>query len=238
MDDGATQAATIGVDGGGHRIREDNDLAFFNGGGYDLLLFVGDLAGYTQVRGRRVARSLRKLRVPAMCIPGNHDSPRIMAEVLTKPPFHFCGTRSYGNWRLIMLNSAVRWDDAGRLGAAQLKILESTLAANSGQHTLIALHHHPIPTGSQWLDGIGLRNSNEFLEIVDRSTQVRAVACGHVHQAFEQLRDRVLFFSTPSTGSQFLPDSDVFMMDARPPGYRWINLQPDGSINTEVVWLS
>ena len=38
-----------------------------------------------------------------------------MAEMLSKPPFHFCGTRSYGNWRLIMLNTAVRWDDGGRL---------------------------------------------------------------------------------------------------------------------------
>ncbi len=73
MNGGATQAATIGVIGDVHLFWDDKDVGFFNGGGYDLLLFVGDLAGYTQVRGRRVARSLRKLRVPAMCIPGNHD---------------------------------------------------------------------------------------------------------------------------------------------------------------------
>ena len=69
----AVQAATIAVIGDVHLFWDDADVAFFNGGGYDLLLFVGDLSGYTQVRGRRVARSLRKLRVPAMCIPGNHD---------------------------------------------------------------------------------------------------------------------------------------------------------------------
>ena len=73
MDEGATQAATIAVIGDVHLFWDDEDVAFFNSGGYDLILFVGDLAGYTQVRGRRVARSLRKLRVPAMCIPGNHD---------------------------------------------------------------------------------------------------------------------------------------------------------------------
>ncbi|MDH4281426.1 MAG: metallophosphoesterase [Myxococcales bacterium] len=67
------QAATIGVIGDVHLFWDDGDIAFFNRAGYDLLLFVGDLAGYTQVRGRRVARSLRRLRVPAMCIPGNHD---------------------------------------------------------------------------------------------------------------------------------------------------------------------
>lgn len=70
---GNTQAATIGVIGDVHLFWDDSDVAFFNDGGYDLLLFVGDLAGYTQVRGLRVARALRKLEVPAMCIPGNHD---------------------------------------------------------------------------------------------------------------------------------------------------------------------
>ena len=73
MNEEATQAATIAVIGDVHLFWDDADVSFFNRGGYDLLLFVGDLAGYTQVRGRRVARSLRKLRVPAMCIPGNHD---------------------------------------------------------------------------------------------------------------------------------------------------------------------
>ena len=73
MNGGATQAATIGVIGDVHLFWDDADIAFFNRGGYDLLLFVGDLAGYTQVRGLRVARSLRRLEVPAMCIPGNHD---------------------------------------------------------------------------------------------------------------------------------------------------------------------
>jgi uncharacterized protein (TIGR04168 family) len=73
MNESATQAATIGVIGDVHLFWDQDDVAFFNRGGYDLLLFVGDLAGYTQLRGRRVARSLRELRVPALCIPGNHD---------------------------------------------------------------------------------------------------------------------------------------------------------------------
>lgn len=68
-----TQAATIGVIGDVHLFWDDEDATFFNGAGYDLLLFVGDLKGYTELKAHRVNRSLRKLRVPAMCIPGNHD---------------------------------------------------------------------------------------------------------------------------------------------------------------------
>jgi Icc protein len=43
--------------------------------------------------------------------------------------------------------------------------------------------------------------------------------------------------STPSTCSQFLPNSDDFGMDDRPPGYRWLHLYADGAIDTDVVWL-
>jgi uncharacterized protein (TIGR04168 family) len=67
------QAATIGVIGDVHLFWDDEDIAFFNSGGYDLMLFVGDLAGYVQMRGLRLAWTLRKLEVPALCIPGNHD---------------------------------------------------------------------------------------------------------------------------------------------------------------------
>ncbi|MDH3653277.1 MAG: metallophosphoesterase [Myxococcales bacterium] len=73
MDDDAVQVATVAVIGDVHLFWDDADVAYFNRREYDLVLFVGDLAGYTQLRGRRVARLLRQLRVPAMCIPGNHD---------------------------------------------------------------------------------------------------------------------------------------------------------------------
>jgi uncharacterized protein (TIGR04168 family) len=73
MDEGAMQAAKIAVIGDVHLFWDDEDVAFFNRAGYDLVLFVGDLSGYTQLRGRRVTRSLRQLRVPTICIPGNHD---------------------------------------------------------------------------------------------------------------------------------------------------------------------
>lgn len=73
MNDGRAQGATVAVVGDVHLFWDARDVEFFNHSGYDLVLFVGDLAAYTQVRGLRVARSIRRLTVPAMCIPGNHD---------------------------------------------------------------------------------------------------------------------------------------------------------------------
>ena len=40
--------------------------------------------------------------------------------------------------------------------------------------------------------------------------------------------------STPSTCVQFEPESDEFSVEKIPPGYRWMQLNPDGSIDTRV----
>lgn len=73
MNGSLPQGATLGVIGDVHLFWDDEDTRFFNESGYDLLLFVGDLAGYDQRRGLKVARSLSSLKMPALCIPGNHD---------------------------------------------------------------------------------------------------------------------------------------------------------------------
>lgn len=91
--------------------------------------------------------------------------------------------------------------------------------------------------GSRWLDSVPLRNAEAFLAVCDRHPAVRAIVWGHVHQASERERRGVRLLSTPSTCAQFLPGSDKFAVDKRPPGYRWLDLHEDGSIVTSVAWV-
>jgi Icc protein len=202
------------------------------------VLATGDLVQDETRQGyERFSALVKDLNTPVHCIPGNHDSPRLMAEILNQSPFQFCGSAVYEDWCVIALNSAVRWSDFGRLEADQLETLRHTLHSTTASYVLICLHHHPIPMGSQWLDGIGLQNSEELFALTDQHPKVRCIVWGHVHQASERERNGVKMISSPSTGAQFLPESDNFMLDSQPPGYRWISLMPDGSIETEVVWL-
>ncbi len=68
--------------------------------------------------------------------------------------------------------------------------------------------------------------------------QVKGLLWGHVHQsldkdyptAFGQLQ----LMATPSTCIQFKPKSSYFALDAKQPGYRLLELKPDGSILTNV----
>jgi Icc protein len=102
---------------------------------------------------------------------------------------------------------------------------------------MICMHHHPVPMGSHWLDRIGVANANEFWRLVDDFPHVRAVVWGHVHQRLDGRRGDVRLFATPSTGAQFLPASDTYAIDTRPPAYRSFRLHPDGRIDSNTHWV-
>lgn len=212
--------------------------AMSNPAGPDAIVATGDLVQDETRAGYKAFRAvLEKCDVPVYCIPGNHDAPETMADVLGTAPFQVGGELQQDNWSLIMLDSFTRNDDGGRLSQSELTRLQESLQTNRSQHTLICVHHHPIPMGSRWLDGVSLRNANEFFEIVNQFPQVKGILWGHVHQTSDRRRKGVRLMSTPSTCTQFLPNSDDFVLDARSPGYRWLDLGANGTIETEVVWL-
>ena len=80
-----------------------------------------------------------------------------------------------------------------------------------------------------------MRRSSSTL--LARHPGVRGVAWGHTHQPFDGMRGRIRLMGTPSTCMQFAQDADEFEIDDRPPGYRWIKLEPDGKIETGVEWV-
>jgi Icc protein len=204
----------------------------------DLILATGDLVQDESRQGyERFRELLGQPGVPVHCLPGNHDSQEAMQAVLSDAPFHFCGIGDYPPWRLILLNSRIASDDGGFLATQELEKLQQALTTHRDGHVLIALHHQPVPMGSRWLDTVGLRNAAAFFAVTDRHPQLRAIVWGHVHQASDQLRNGVRLISTPSTCAQFLPAADTFTLDTRPPGYRWLDLHPDGTIQTSVVWV-
>lgn len=204
----------------------------------DAILVSGDIVQDESRAGYQLFRAeMERLDVSVFCLPGNHDDPKLMDEILSGAPFQFCGSQRLGNWSLILLNTFLTGEDAGGLGARRLEALAVSLKEHESQHTIVCMHHQPLNMGSAWLDGVGLRDAEQFLTVLDSSPNVRAVLWGHVHQASDRTRRNVRFLSAPSTCSQFLPSSDFFAIDSRPPGMRWLTLYPDGQIQTKVVWL-
>jgi Icc protein len=204
----------------------------------DVIIATGDLVQDETLTGyERFKSVLAPLDTPVLCIPGNHDAPNIMDRVLNDAPFQVNGSYQANGWSLIMLNSFARGGDAGHLDQTELDRLGDTLHEHSALHSLICLHHHPVPMGSRWLDGVALSNPQDLLKVVDATSNVRGILWGHVHQASDRQRNDIRLMSTPSTCSQFRPNSDNFALDTRPPGFRWLDLHPDGMIDSEVIWL-
>lgn len=204
----------------------------------DLVLASGDLVHDASADGYgRLHARLASLHTPVHAIPGNHDAADVLRSHLIAGSVHDGGAVLCGQWQIVLLDSSLPDSDAGRLSAAQLRHLETSLQAHPQRHALICLHHPPVDVGSRWLDTMKLQNADAFFALVDRHPQVRAVLWGHVHQAFEDLRHDVRLLASPSTCVQFKPDSADFAIDARTPGFRWLTLGDDGDLETGIERL-
>ncbi len=205
----------------------------------DAVVVTGDLA-QDEIEPTYVALAelLTPLGCPVLCLPGNHDDPRWLERHLNTAPLSTASPYRRGSWDFHLLSTQVAGKVHGTLTRDTLDALREALAAPAGgANSVIFLHHPPFAVGSRWLDSSRLSNADELLALCRASARVRAVFCGHVHQAFETVDQGVILGSTPSTGAQFLPGSERFALDTKPPGYRVINLFDDGRVDSKVVWL-
>jgi Icc protein len=204
----------------------------------DAILCTGDIADdHTAAAYANFRRALQPYGLPVFCLPGNHDEPDLMTGLVNADGFQYGGTAEFGAWSAVFIDTHVPQRPEGRVVPAELARLDAALQSFGTRPTLVCLHHPPLPVGSAWLDGVGLRNGDEVLAVVARYPCVRVILGGHVHQIFDQRHGHARVLTTPSTCAQFTPRTERCVMDLKPPGYRWLSLLPDGRIETEVKWL-
>ncbi len=199
----------------------------------DLVLATGDLAQDCSEEAYQLfAQKLAVFGCPSLWLSGNHDCATVLARIAGEAS----GRKQLilGGWQFILLNSSVPRQVHGELTDAELAFLEAQLAAHPELPTLVALHHHPVDVGSQWLDRIGLKNRDAFWQVIDRHPQVKVVLWGHIHQELDRTRGGVRLLASPSTCVQFTVGSDEFAVEALPPGYRWLELSASGDYQTGV----
>lgn len=203
----------------------------------DAILLTGDLIHDGSAAGYAYLRAVfADLGVPVLCLAGNHDDPQLMRSTLCAPPFQCGGMATFGNWRVLLLETHLPGQDGGALSDASLELLQSCLRAESRLHLLVGLHHHPVAVGSAWLDEIGVANREALFAAIAGHDHVRALLWGHVHQTYDEQIGGLRLLATPSTCVQFKPRSRRFRYDTRPPACRWLTLHDDGRIATEILW--
>lgn len=201
----------------------------------DLLLLTGDLVHDASAIGyRRLRQRVHEFGIPACCLPGNHDEPEMLDCHMRGGLVDVPKEVKLGNWVIILLDSTLPHSEGGHLSERELQTLERALLDNPDRHALIALHHHPIHINSAWMDKMALDNPDDFLSIIGRHDNVRGVLWGHIHQTFEAVHNGIRMMGTPSTCIQFIENQDKFGISTAPPGFRWLELQPDGRIDSGV----
>jgi Icc protein len=174
-------------------------------------------------------------QAPVSAMPGNHDArepmPRAFGERI-----RLADAVELGAWKVYLLDSTVPGETPGLLARDALERLETGLQDRPTTPSLVALHHHPVPVGSAWLDRLGLRNGGDLHALLRRHPQVKAVCFGHVHQEFLQRTDDILYLGTPSTCIQFRAGSPDFAVDNLPPAYRVVYLHENGDFDTHIEY--
>ncbi len=203
-----------------------------------LFIATGDIAQTPSVKTyARFLDTMQNFEEPTVWLQGNHDlTDSFLAQQNNAANMNIVllGTQ----WVIIMMNSSCDHEIAGHFSKDELKWLAQQLVHYSGRNTLIAMHHHPVPVQSKWLDNVDLCNAEDFWMIIDKAPQVKAIVHGHVHQNFEATHGSVKIWACPSTCIQFKPRSDTFTLDRLAPGYRWLDLYNDGHISTGISRLT
>ncbi|MBV7317050.1 3',5'-cyclic-AMP phosphodiesterase [Shewanella sp. NIFS-20-20] len=205
----------------------------------DFMLATGDISqDYSPESYQSFAKLVTELGLPCHYLPGNHDDVHIMNLHLQGPNISGHKRILVGNWQILMLDSTVRGKPGGYLSDAEVTFIEQALALEPQRHCLLVMHHNPVLTGAAWLDQHCLANGEQVLARCSQWANVRGILWGHVHQqidkTFPSVSGNIQLMATPSTCIQFTPESDFFALDNLQPGYRLLDLNADGSMETHV----
>lgn len=202
----------------------------------DLILVTGDVTqDHTDASYQAFAKRINQLGVPVHYLPGNHDALTAMQRCLQGANIHPEAHIKMGVWALHLLNSAVEGQVSGAVAQPEFDMLVRNMSQSEAQHHLVALHHHPVPMQSEWLDAHILAQGSQFLARLHQAAPVKLVLFGHVHQEYESQQHGIKLLATPSTSVQFTPQAQDFEVDSLQPGFRWLELFDNGEVITQVV---
>jgi Icc protein len=190
----------------------------------DFVLHTGDVTQDASDEAyQTVFSALNKLSLPLFLLPGNHDNPAALSQAWTG---NLLGTdrldytRDFDGIRLLAYDTRAEIRPGERLPSGVAGMMTEQQLAHLRQQCadsarlIIAIHHQPVKLDSNWLDdgfdddgkweNMVLGCAEEFLDsITPARDRICGVFFGHVHRAFQVVRDGILFSSAPSALLQF-----------------------------------
>ena len=228
-------------------------VALVAGGGFDLVVHVGDLtldgpAAPGELTDAR--RRLDALSVPWVAVPGNHDvgdNPGVSPGPATSAPLVERWTAAIGpdrwdvavdGWTLLGVNAQLFGSDSPA-EAAQWEWLDERLGSHSPDRPIVFVCHKPISAAADELEAAPRHRfvpapARERLQAQFTDRRVPVVVSGHVHQFRVLERDQRQNVWAPSTWA-VLPDDVQQTLGLKQCGVVALDLDADGTVRHELV---
>ena len=142
----------------------------------------GDAAAYA-----RLKYEIKKLKMPAHLMVGNHDDTAAFGEAFPKIPRDENGFVQSGFdtpfGRFLLLDTKDPETHAGAYCLARQAWLDRELDQTDGP-IILFMHHPPFKTGIASMDRIMLHDAEKFYEVIaPHKPRIRHLFLGHVHRA-------------------------------------------------------
>lgn len=179
-------------------------------GPIDAMLISGDLSDDRSAQSyEHFKHVMAPLEIPLHVIPGNHDAREPMRTAFSDRlpqdgPLNW--DVPLGDIRMIGLDTLVEGHRHGLLIPETLAYLKGRLHRAGGAPILLALHHPPFQSGIRFMDAIGLRNKDKFIETISGYSGEIRIICGHIHTMIVTSVAGNVAISGPAPASTFAFD--------------------------------
>jgi len=195
----------------------------------ELVLLTGDLTNTgADDEFAILADLLGELEIPALAIPGNHDTRDGIRSLFPDLAWAEGGHASCivdvegpdGAIRFIGLDSITPGEPGASFDAERRSWLIDAIDAAPGR-SVLALHHPPFATGIEWMDRSGFVGLSEFEDVLTEHP-VERIFAGHIHRSITTTVAGITTITCPSTihhvDLDLEPDAPVSLI-LDPPSY-------------------
>ncbi len=204
----------------------------------DFVLHTGDVAYDPDPSAYHAAREiLGGIRYPVYYIPGNHDHPEGLQQVLLgreQPLLPMLYEFERSGVQVVCVDSTGPAPaPAGNVTQEQiLRLTEICGSTDDDRPLVIAVHHNVLPVGVPWLDHwMGLINGVQFHQtLLNARQRIRGVFFGHVHQNLTIMQDGILYASVLSSWYQlhaYPGQTDTQEDRGAEPGFNVVTISKD-----------
>jgi 3',5'-cyclic-AMP phosphodiesterase len=216
----------------------------------DALVLTGDLSDAGQQAdyqwlGTRLGRFAH-----VVAVPGNHDDrdafrATLLAGATGRSPGPGSGlepvpgpgpvntVHEVNGLVILGCDSSVPGEDSGLLSDETLAWADTALTeVNPAAPAVLAFHHPPVLLHDPWMDGMRQFGADRLAGLLSRHSRVRALLCGHVHQAVSARFAGVPLIAAPSVAPGLRMPWEADLTVTTPPAFAVHALTESGDLTS------